>query len=1542
MLQLGNLSITNIDVDPETNTVLFGVVSPENERGNTTILGEDLLFYDNTGVNLSEVSVSGCTMIDSTLDPSWDNLSNATNTSNNYVVIFSGGGDAESNYDHYYGNVKSLYSVVTSEYNIPASNIYVLFADGTSTKADRPSGISSDLTFAKNSTVYSATYSNFQTVMTTVSGKMSSDSHLLVYSFDHGGGYTPLDISSATTRYGEELLITYPGSNASITGTQFATEMFKVKSGYVTVVAAQCFAGGMIDDVVDPSTGKVKSGYTGNAKFYGMSATNHYEYSFGEGFSAAFIKAIKRTSSGGGGLATTTEVFNYAKTNDIFTVPSRYEPSYANNAGEYFVYTNDEGEYCQIYEHPWGAGEKFSIFSLSSTVQRPDLKAYKPTSWGDRLVVGTSANATTTTSSITTTDNLYVNWTALNDSSVNIEKSFDVRLDVSLGNTIVKSTTETILQSFDAHHCYSTSGNSSWNLGKLAAGTYTIKMTIDSGGAITESDETNNSYSIKFIVSEAGLPDLTYGTPTGYSGAIVVSTRSGSQSNASVITTDNDVYISFGVINQGKVASGSFKSKVTLSGNTLGSPLSKTVDCSSLSSGTTTGFSTNGSFGKLVAGTYTVTLKIDSSSQSDERVTESDEGNNTYSVTFTVYNASFDIAVSSSSTSKEVSLADYLPYNISGNWVFSKATTNSMVTGLTHTRRATSTTSSLTSASKTVSGALGFDTLNFTLTSNGTTSERSYSYTITNGDAVFVFNLIQDKGIPDDSYEDNDTYSFAESLGTLTAAKTITGLVLAPNDEDWFRFTTNAKGTSNSYITVTYSHVSSSKDIDVQLYSSTSSVTPILKSSGNTGTERISLENLDAGTYYIRVYTDIKDSTIPNYALTINPPNKVIESAVPLTVTSLLDDGGSGTLRRVLETAAEGSTIKFASNLSGGKITLNQGLTVNKTIKLDASSLTNAVTLSYTGDKLLFVNDNVAVVDIVGIKLTGSNYGIFVNGGSQVSIKDCVISGCLTGVYSISGILSLTDTTVENNRSAGICNYSPRGTAKPITTITSCKISGNGDGIFNGQNATIDIYNSSITDNTGYGIANYSTGDLTVRGCTIAGNYRGIAVAGGIVNISNTILVLNKDYNANIGESVSAQEMTAINVLSTSNIPWSSSIDIAIYDPSLPLFTDPSSGDYSLVSGSQAIGGGNSNYSFDCYENSLRNDLAGNARLGANNSLDIGAFQYNITGSLDVDGDGKFDTKDVNLLKRYYNGYKGDTIANGLSITNSIRNTGTAIYEYIMSNESQLDINGDKKFNTTDINLIKRYLLGHSEDNIANGISLGSGSRKDASSVYRYISRLIPSVNLEPTGGSVDVNARNIELSSISLGIIGDNATYTFKVNNSNTSLFRVESGKLIYTGGLSASTSDYKITITATDGITKASSQFLLNVYASNAQNSLIPEEPLAYEVSESVPSMLFDNQLPETIPSIQLLDLDALRENKWTSLANNDGFESKESNTRIENDQDLWIDYELEEEKSSAMILETFWHKDNSVVIADDCSNVYFTDYLEDDDLITSLAIY
>lgn len=122
----------------------------------------------------------------------------------------------------------------------------------------------------------------------------------------------------------------------------------------------------------------------------------------------------------------------------------------------------------------------------------------------------------------------------------------------------------------------------------------------------------------------------------------------------------------------------------------------------------------------------------------------------------------------------------------------------------------------------------------------------------------------------DDAYDNNDTFGTAANLGTLSTAKTINGLVM--NDSaDWYKFKMDATGTSADYVKLTFTHTKG--DLDLELYNSSGRV--LSRSQSVTNTERLSLQNLPAGTYYLRAY-GYKGVHNPSYSL-------VIDAATPVT-----------------------------------------------------------------------------------------------------------------------------------------------------------------------------------------------------------------------------------------------------------------------------------------------------------------------------------------------------------------------------------------------------------------------------------------------------------------------------------------------------------------------------------------------------------------------------------------------------------------------------------------------------------------------------------
>lgn len=128
-----------------------------------------------------------------------------------------------------------------------------------------------------------------------------------------------------------------------------------------------------------------------------------------------------------------------------------------------------------------------------------------------------------------------------------------------------------------------------------------------------------------------------------------------------------------------------------------------------------------------------------------------------------------------------------------------------------------------------------------------------------------------------DAYEPNDSVSqvnkaaeggaSSPNIGLLSATRTISGLNTVDNAVDWFKFAMNGDGTSEHEVKITFTN--SQGNLDLALYES-DGITLVDDSSGSSNSEKIGLNGVDAGTYFVKV-TARNDAQSPSYTLTIEP-----------------------------------------------------------------------------------------------------------------------------------------------------------------------------------------------------------------------------------------------------------------------------------------------------------------------------------------------------------------------------------------------------------------------------------------------------------------------------------------------------------------------------------------------------------------------------------------------------------------------------------------------------------------------------------------------
>ena len=203
-----------------------------------------------------------------------------------------------------------------------------------------------------------------------------------------------------------------------------------------------------------------------------------------------------------------------------------------------------------------------------------------------------------------------------------------------------------------------------------------------------------------------------------------------------------------------------------------------------------------------------------------------------------------------------------------------------------------------------------------------------------------------------------------------------------------------------------------------------------------------------------------------------------------LVVTNL-DDSGPGSLREALALIADGGTITFDPALAGGTLTLTSGqLTVNRSVTVDAAA---AAPLT--------------------ISAGGASRVLRVNAGNTVAMNDLVIRD---GAAAPQG--------------GGILNYGSLSLDRVVVTDNTETSAGpasfdlGGGGIYNGDGATLNLTDSTVSDNTAVNQpAAASTASSTARSTLPAapssGNVGG-DVAGGLRSLGNATVV-NSTFSGN-------------------------------------------------------------------------------------------------------------------------------------------------------------------------------------------------------------------------------------------------------------------------------------------------------------------------------------------------------------------------------------------------------------------------------------------
>jgi len=246
----------------------------------------------------------------------------------------------------------------------------------------------------------------------------------------------------------------------------------------------------------------------------------------------------------------------------------------------------------------------------------------------------------------------------------------------------------------------------------------------------------------------------------------------------------------------------------------------------------------------------------------------------------------------------------------------------------------------------------------------------------------------------------------------------------------------------------------------------------------------------------------------------------IVVSGNTIPVTSCLDDGSDGTLRKAIEGASDGDTIDM-SGLSCSLITLQSGALVSAVPNLALIGPgADALTIDGNNADRVLTGANLDVADLAiahGIVLSAPSEGGCVLATGDLSLTHATLSSCLVvntttdavgGAAAVLGNLTMHGATLANSKADGAGNAA------------------GGGAIVGG---TANLYDSTITGNTAdasqniaYGGGLFVNGPMTMYASTFGTNTahsaQGEARGGAVVALGGIVLH-HSDVAGNAAES---------------------------------------------------------------------------------------------------------------------------------------------------------------------------------------------------------------------------------------------------------------------------------------------------------------------------------------------------------------------------------------------------------------------------------------
>ena len=254
----------------------------------------------------------------------------------------------------------------------------------------------------------------------------------------------------------------------------------------------------------------------------------------------------------------------------------------------------------------------------------PDLVPHQQAGWSSPVVVSKVTGTFNDDYPLNAADTLYVDLSVKNQGAGNVMQQF--YLDLYVDGNLKKSWS--VSPPMNAGFV---SEATDYVIGSLSAGTHTIKIVTDSGSAVSETDESNNTFTKTITVLNAPVgANLAPYKPAGWPEKIVVSKTEGTFTHDAPFYTTDALYLDWAVKNEGEAGTTArFYTELYLDNVLVYTWYTDpSVDPGYLAKGL------DFQLGLLSAGTHTVKIKTDTTGS----VAESDETDNEYTQTLTVLN----------------------------------------------------------------------------------------------------------------------------------------------------------------------------------------------------------------------------------------------------------------------------------------------------------------------------------------------------------------------------------------------------------------------------------------------------------------------------------------------------------------------------------------------------------------------------------------------------------------------------------------------------------------------------------------------------------------------------------------------------------------------------------------------------------------------------------------------------------------------------------------------------------------------------------------